>query len=312
MWGFFDSEKFLPYNPNTLDDTAMSQALGTIITPTKNVEVLRQGETLMLSQGDLVRAGDVLLNKDSVAVDIELPSQTAGKADSLLTLAPGSSAQVNLGSTNSSGSEFLEVTGLSPGVELYSLGEGEQSAMMADASGSEMAAATSVSGLFGTGLLASSAGLGGMSMAGTAAAVVGGVTGLAAVAITSGDDTNTSNSAAPAPTEAPQNPDQPTPAPSEPGPGEAPTEAPSEAPPPAEPSGPTGTPLDALLGPVADALGGTPLAVVTDPLFDALGLLPLDMLPLDMLPLDSLPALPIGGGLPTDGLPLPGDLPLPI
>ena len=68
--------------------------IGTIASKTDKLLVQRQGEQLTLRQGDAILAGDVLQNKDLVAVDIELPGQAAGQADSLVTLAPESAAQI--------------------------------------------------------------------------------------------------------------------------------------------------------------------------------------------------------------------------
>lgn len=273
--------------------------IGTIASKTDKLLVQRQGEQLTLRQGDAILAGDVLQNKDMVSVDIELPALAEGQSNSLLTLSPESAAQV-ASATTAEGS-MIEVTSLTEGVELYSISEGSEGAMLlADTSGS-------FSGLVGAGLL-SAGSVGGVS--GLATAIGGGV-GVAALAASSGDDTSLEGSAFtdvrvdngdettepvenpenPDGSENPENPEEPVENPEEP------VENPEE---PVEPTDPvdegiTGTPLDAVLDPLADALGGTPLAVISDPLFDALGSLPIGSAP---NPADALPLDAITGNLP--------------
>ncbi len=244
--------------------------IGTIASPTEKLIVQRQGEQLMLSQGDAILAGDVLQNKDVISIDIELPGQAAGQADSLITLAPQSAAQV--ATSKMEAGTMIEVTSLTEGVELYALGEGADGAVLVADAG------TGFSGLVGGGLLASGSAVSGL---GSTAALVGGGVGVAAVAVSSGDDANEASGSgfidnrvdnggdngSPG-NENPdnnENPDDENPD------GEDPdTEEPPE---PEEPvdEGTTGTPLDAALDPLADALGDSPLAVVSDPLFEALG-----------------------------------------
>lgn len=268
--------------------------IGTIASKTDKLLVQRQGEQLTLRQGDAILAGDVLQNKDMVSVDIELPALAEGQSNSLLTLSPESAAQV-ASATTAEGS-MIEVTSLTEGVELYSISEGSEGAMLlADTSGS-------FSGLVGAGLL-SAGSVGGVS--GLATAIGGGV-GVAALAASSGDDTSLEGSAFtdvrvdngdettepvenpenPDGSENPENPEEPVENPEEP------VENPEEPEEPTDPvdEGITGTPLDAVLDPLADALGGTPLAVISDPLFDALGSLPIGSAPnpADALPLDAV------------------------
>ena len=268
--------------------------IGTIASKTDKLLVQRQGEQLTLRQGDAILAGDVLQNKDMVSVDIELPALAEGQSNSLLTLSPESAAQV-ASATTAEGS-MIEVTSLTEGVELYSISEGSEGAMLlADTSGS-------FSGLVGAGLL-SAGSVGGVS--GLATAIGGGV-GVAALAASSGDDTSLEGSAFtdvrvdngdettepvenpenPDGSENPENPEEPVENPEEP------VENPEEPEEPTDPvdEGITGTPLDAVLDPLADALGGTPLAVISDPLFDALGSLPIGSAPnpADALPLDGV------------------------
>mgnify|MGYP006172555387 CR=1 FL=1 len=273
--------------------------IGTIASKTDKLLVQRQGEQLTLRQGDAILAGDVLQNKDMVSVDIELPALAEGQSNSLLTLSPESAAQV-ASATTAEGS-MIEVTSLTEGVELYSISEGSEGAMLlADTSGS-------FSGLVGAGLL-SAGSVGGVS--GLATAIGGGV-GVAALAASSGDDTSLEGSAFtdvrvdngdettepvenpenPDGSENPENPEEPVENPEEP------VENPEE---PVEPTDPvdegiTGTPLDAVLDPLADALGGTPLAVISDPLFDALGSAPIGSAP---NPADALPLDAVTGNLP--------------
>lgn len=273
--------------------------IGTIASKTDKLLVQRQGEQLTLRQGDAILAGDVLQNKDMVSVDIELPALAEGQSNSLLTLSPESAAQV--ASTTTAEGSMIEVTSLTEGVELYSISEGSEGAMLlADTSGS-------FSGLVGAGLL-SAGSVGGVS--GLATAIGGGV-GVAALAASSGDDTSLEGSAFtdvrvdngdettepvenpenPDGSENPENPEEPVENPEEP------VENPEE---PVEPTDPvdegiTGTPLDAVLDPLADALGETPLAVISDPLFDALGSAPIGSAP---NPADALPLDAVTGNLP--------------
>lgn len=284
----------------------MSQALqiGTIASNTDKLFVQRLGEQLALRQGDAVLAGDVLQNKDTIAIDITLPAQKAGQSDSLLTLAPDATAQVSIAS-NSEGA-ILEVTSLTEGVELYAVSEGSDGAMLLTDAG------TGVSGLVGAGLL-SAGSIGGTS--GLVTAIGGGV-GVAALAASSGDDSNSANPSGftdvrvdngdetTPPVDNPENPEDPenpdsnenpdTPPEEEP---ETPGENPEQPTDPVDPgtAGTTGTPLDLLLDPLANALGGTPLAVITDPLFDALGALPIGSAP---NPANALPLDAITGNLP--------------
>lgn len=269
--------------------------IGTIASKTDKLLVQRQGEQLTLRQGDAILAGDVLQNKDLVAVDIELPGQAAGQADSLVTLAPESAAQIATNSTAEGG--MIEVTSLTDGVELFAVSEGTDGAvLLADAG-------TGFSGLVGAGLL--SAGTAG-GASGIATAIGGGV-GVAALAASSGDDTNAGGTAftdvrvdngdeTTEPVDDPENPDE-SEDPEDPENPEDPVDNPEE---PEEPTDPvdertTGTPLDAVLDPLADALGDTPLSVISDPLFDALGSLPIGSAP---NPADSLPLDAVTGNLP--------------
>ena len=272
--------------------------IGTIASKTDKLLVQRQGEQLTLRQGDAILAGDVLQNKDLIAVDIELPGQAAGQADSLVTLAPESAAQIATNSAAEGG--MIEVTSLTEGVELFAVSEGTDGAiLLADAG-------TGFSGLVGAGLL--SAGTAG-SASGIATAIGGGV-GVAALAASSGDDTNVEGSAftdvrvdngdeTTDPVDNPENPDESENPedPEDPENPEDPVDNPEEPEEPTDPvnEGTTGTPLDAVLDPLADALGGTPLSVISDPLFDALGSLPIGSAP---NPADALPLDAITGNLP--------------
>ena len=161
----------------------MSQALqiGTIASNTDKLFVQRLGEQLALRQGDAVLAGDVLQNKDAIAIDITLPAQKAGQSDSLLTLAPDATAQVSI--ANNSEGAILEVTSLTEGVELYAVSEGSDGAMLLTDAG------TGVSGLVGAGLLSAGSAVG---TSGLVTAIGGGV-GVAALAASSGDDSNATN-----------------------------------------------------------------------------------------------------------------------
>jgi hypothetical protein len=266
--------------------------IGTIASKTDKLLVQRQGDQITLQQGDAILAGDVLQNRDMVSIDIELPAQSTGQANSLLTLAPESAAQIAT-STTTNGS-MIEVTSLTEGVELFAISEGTDGAvLLADAG-------TGFSGLVGAGLLSAGSAAGGLS--GIATAIGGGV-GVAALAASSGDDTNVEGSGftdvrvdnGDQPTEPVNNPENP-------GENENPDQENPENPEePGEPTTPvdegtTGTPLDAIVDPLADALGSSPLSVISDPLFDALGSLPIGSAP---NPADSLPLDAITGNLPT-------------
>jgi hypothetical protein len=278
-----------------------AQQIGIIVSNTDKLSVQRLGEQVALRQGDAVLAGDVLQNKDSQSIDIELPAQKAGQSDSLLTLAPDATAQVSVAS--SSEGAVLEVISLTEGVELYAVSEGTNGALLLTDAG------TGVSGLVGAGLL-SAGSIGGTS--GLVAAIGGGV-GVAALTASSGDDSNATiasdftdvrvdngdettppadNPENPESPDSNENPDTPTE-----GESETPDENPEQPTDPIDPgtAGTTGTPLDLLLDPLANALGGTPLAVITDPLFDALGALPIGSAP---NPANALPLDAITGNLP--------------
>ncbi len=243
--------------------------IGTIASPTEKLIVQRQGEQLMLSQGDAILAGDVLQNKDVISIDIELPGQAAGQADSLITLAPQSAAQV--ATSKMEAGTMIEVTSLTEGVELYALGEGADGAVLVADAG------TGFSGLVGGGLLASGSAVSGL---GSTAALVGGGVGVAAVAVSSGDDANEASGGGFTDNRVDNGGDNGSPDNENPdnneNPGEEePDDNPDpEEPPPDEPptdEGTTGTELDVVLDPLADALGDSPLSVVSDPLFEALG-----------------------------------------
>lgn len=149
--------------------------IGLIASPSDRIVVERNGEQISLKQGDAILAGDLIQNQDIIPVDIELPAQTTGQADSLITLAPEAAARVGTITGSDGVSTLLEVTSVTQGVELYALGDGQDGAVLvADASGG------SFSGLIGSGVLTD----GGMGALGSGAAVVGGAAGLAAIAST--------------------------------------------------------------------------------------------------------------------------------
>lgn len=249
-----------------------TQQIGTVASSTDKLLVQRLGEQLTLRQGDAILAGDVMQNTDSVAVDIELKAQTAGQADSLITMAPNSAAQVNtVAAADGAAGGMIEVTSLTEGVELYAVGEGANGAVLA-------ASGESFSGLVGAGLLAG----GGLAGAGTVAAVVGGGAGIAAIAssdnedapatntdtrVENGDGTDAPGDETPTEEEEPEEPTPEEPTPEEPAPEDS---------------------ADSPLAPVTDALADTPLA----PVGDVLGMVT------SALPLSSIPTSP-------DALPVP-------
>lgn len=254
--------------------------IGTIASNTSKLVVQRQGEQLTLRQGDAILAGDVLQNKDLIPVDIELPAQAAGQADSLVTLAPESAAQIATGSA-ATGS-VIEVTSLTEGVELFAISEGTDGAMLLADAG------TGMSGLVGAGLLSAGSvgGVGGLATA------IGGGVGVAALAASSGDDSNLQGSAftdvrvdngdeTTEPVENPnenenENPETPPPTEEEP-------ENPEEPLPPA-----ADNPVGAIVGVIDDVLVSTPLEPLSAVLGMATDALPIGSAPnpADMLPLD--------------------------
>lgn len=245
-----------------------AQQIGTISSDTDKLFVQRLGEQITLQQGDAVYAGDVLQNKDDMSIEILLPAQKAGQADSLLKLSPDSSAQVIVGESDEDAA--LEVISLTDGVELYSVSDGGDGALLQTDSGE------AVSGLIGVDLLAAGS-TGGTNMLVTA---IGSVFGVTAIAASSGDDSNAANP--PGFTENPSDN------------GEGTTDPGENPEPPTEPvdntTGTTGTPLDVVLDPLFDVLGSTPLAVITDPLVDTLGSLPIGSASnlTNTLPLDAI------------------------
>ncbi|WP_370263949.1 hypothetical protein [Limnobacter sp.] len=259
--------------------------IGTVASKTEKLFVQRQGEQLTLVQGDAILAGDVIQNKDLVSVDIELPAQTPGQADSLVSLAPNSAAQV--ATTQASGQTMIEVTSLSDGVELYAVSEGTDGALLLADAG------TGFSGLVGAGLL--SGGVAGSGV-GTLAATVGGGIGVAALASTSGDDTSAEVSVRPNPRV--DNEDETSePVDEEPEDTETPEdpEDPEDPENPDEPDNTNEGPADALAGVVEDVVANTPL----EPLGDAFSMVA------DALPIGSAAAP--SGALPFD----PSNLSLP-
>ncbi|HEX4917131.1 MAG TPA: hypothetical protein VFV43_04460 [Limnobacter sp.] len=227
--------------------------IGTVASKTDKLIVQRQGEQITLAQGDAILAGDVIQNKDLVAVEIELPAQTAGQSDSLVSLAPNAAAQ--LGTTQLQNRTMIEVTSLSEGVELYAVSEGTDGALLVADAG------TGFSGLVGAGLLSGGVASSGL---GTVAATVGGGIGVAALAGSSDDDPTigvgagtdvrvdngdeTSEPVEDPETENPENPEEP----------EDPDNPDDPTPPAAD------DPLGALEGVVEDVVVNTPLESLGD------------------------------------------------
>lgn len=224
--------------------------IGTVASTTEKLLVQRQGEQLTLRQGDAILAGDVIQNKDLVPVDIELPALTEGQADSLVTLAPESAAQI--ASNAAANGAMIEVTSLTEGVELFAISEGADGAiLLADAG-------TGFNGLVGAGLL-SAGSAGGV---GSLATVVGGGVGVAALAASSGDDSNSVEGSTFTDVRV--------------GNGDE-TSEPVEEP---VGEGTTGTPLDAVLDPILDAAASSPIGSAPNSL---------ESLPLDAI-ISNLPA----------------------
>lgn len=240
--------------------------IGIVASTTEKLVVQRQGEQLTLRQGDAILAGDVIQNKDLVPVDIELPALTEGQADSLVTLAPESAAQI--ASNTAANGAVIEVTSLTEGVELYAISEGADGAiLLADAG-------TGFNGLVGAGLLSagSAGGVGGL------ATVVGGGVGVAALAASSGDDSNAIEGSTFTDVRVGNGDEtsEPVDEPVDETPDEEDPETPEE---PVE-EGTTGTPLDAVLDPLLDAVASSPIGSAPNPL---------ESLPLDAIT-SNLPA----------------------
>lgn len=226
--------------------------IGIVASTTEKLVVQRQGEQLTLRQGDAILAGDVIQNKDLVPVDIELPALTEGQADSLVTLAPESAAQI--ASNTAANGAMIEVTSLTEGVELYAISDGTDGAiLLADAG-------TGFNGLVGAGLL-SAGSAGGV---GSLASVVGGGVGVAALAASSGDDSNAiedstfTNVRVDNGDETSEPVDEPV--------DETPDEEEPETPEEPVDEGTTGTPLDAVVDPLLDAVASSPIGSAPNPL----------------------------------------------
>lgn len=228
----------------------MSKApkIGTVASTTEKLIVQRQGEQFTLRQGDFILAGDVIQNKDLVPVDIELPALTKGQADSLVTLAPESAAQI--ASNTEVNGAMIEVTSLTEGVELFAISEGTDGAiLLADAG-------TGFNGLVGAGLLSagSAGGVGGL------ATVVGGGVGVAALAASSGDDSNSVEGATFTDVRVGNGDETSEPV------DELPNEEEPETPEEPVEEGTTGTPLDAVLDPILDTAASSPIGSAPSPL----------------------------------------------
>ena len=230
--------------------------IGIVASTTEKLVVQRQGEQFTLRQGDAILAGDVVQNKDLVPVDIELPALTEGQADSLVTLAPESAAQI--ASNAAANGAVIEVTSLTDGVDLYAISDGTDGAILLTDAG------TGFNGLVGAGLL-SAGSAGGV---GSLATVVGGGVGVAALAASSGDDSNSIEGATFTDVrvdngdETSEPVDEPVDEPEDETPNEEEPETPEE---PVD-EGTTGTPLDAVIDPLLDAVASSPIGSAPNPL----------------------------------------------
>jgi len=224
-----------------------TQVIGSVNELEGPVSIMRDGETRSLAAGDSIMAGDVITASDSGRASIIL-SSSYGEPIGNLLVAPTGSVIADTAMKN--GQSVMVFEALSDdGVTIANLDP--DFAEMVELNG--VAAAGSeggMFGLFGGGLLA------GGSM-GSAAAVGAGAVGIGLLASSSDDEgsgpTNSTGGG--------------TVGGSDGGTDGGGTDGGGTD------GGTTGTPLDAVLDPVLDALAGTPLVAVTEPLADALGMI---------------------------------------
>ncbi|MFN4327929.1 MAG: hypothetical protein ACK4FF_03545 [Limnobacter sp.] len=186
----------------------MASPVATIKSNTLGLDVTRAGQQLALEKDAALAWGDVLTNTTNTDIEVMLPPQYEGQGSTLLSLAPGASAELReVANPTVGGASRTEVVALSEGVELYDVADEVSSATLVPYEGA-------TSGLIGAGLLASGAGLG------PAAALAGlGILGFAASSddnvINGGDgdgdkETTTpmpSSSSTPVTTDKPDDPD---------------------------------------------------------------------------------------------------------
>ncbi|MFN7506354.1 MAG: hypothetical protein ACK5Q1_12430, partial [Limnobacter sp.] len=209
------------------------------------VSIMRDGETRPLMAGDAIMAGDVITASDSGRASIVL-SNSYGEPSGNLLVAPTGSVIAD--TTLKNGQTALVFEALSnDGVSIANLDP--DFAEMVELQGVEQAGSEGgMFGLFGGGLLA------GGSIGGTAAAVGAGAVGLGLLASSSDDQGSGPTGSTGGGTVGGSD-------------GGGGTDGGADT------GGTTGTPLDAVVDPVLEALATTPLAAVSEPLADALGML---------------------------------------
>lgn len=225
-----------------------TQVIGSVNELEGPVSIMRDGETRSLAAGDSIMAGDVITASDSGRASIILSNSYGEPIGNLLVAPTGS---VIADTTLKNGQTALVFEALSDdGVTIANLDP--DFAEMVELQGVEQAGAEGgMFGLFGGGLLA------GGSIGGSAAALGAGAVGLGLLASSSDDEgSGPTNSTGGGTVD--DNDDGGNGG-GDDGGGDA--------------GGTTGTPLDAAVDPVLDALAGTPLAAVSEPLADGLGML---------------------------------------
>lgn len=156
----------------------MKSPVATIKTPTTGLDITRDGKSVVAMQQDNLAWGDVVTNKTPTDIEVLIPAQYEGQGDTLMTLAPGASAELRqIPPGTADGFARTEVVALSEGVELYDIDNDVSSAIITPFEGT-------MSGLVGAGLLAGAAG-------GAGAAAAAGGLGLLGLATLSDDDDTT-------------------------------------------------------------------------------------------------------------------------
>lgn len=149
----------------------MASPVATIKSNTLGLDVTRAGQKLALEKDAALAWGDVLTNTTNTDIEVMIPPQYEGQGSTLLSLAPGASAELReVANPTVGGASRTEVVALSEGVELYDVADEVSSATLVPYEGA-------TSGLIGAGLLAAGSGAG----LGAGAALAGlGVLGFAA------------------------------------------------------------------------------------------------------------------------------------
>lgn len=151
----------------------------------EGLTVLRDGNEILLREGEALRWGDELVNNGQSQIVVSIPAQNENQTATELTMEPGSRSQlVEKDTPYNDGSSRTEVLALTDGVELYDVDQ----------------EVTTTYGLVGAGLLAAGSGLG----AGAVAAGAG--AGALGAALLLDDDEDTDGGTNPGPNPPPPPP----------------------------------------------------------------------------------------------------------